>query len=59
MVGGTSFLRDLNMGKKLDVGGRVFVLGGGRVALDCARSAYRLGASEVHILCLEDQLSTV
>jgi len=52
---GVSFLRDLNMGGTPHVGSRVLVLGGGRVALDCARSAFRLGASEVHIACLEDR----
>jgi NADPH-dependent glutamate synthase beta subunit-like oxidoreductase len=51
---GVSFLRDLNMGRKPQVGSRVLVLGGGRVALDCARSACRLGASAVHVVCLED-----
>ena len=33
-------------------GPRVLVLGGGNVAIDCARSAVRLGA-EVHLACLE------
>ena len=51
---GVSFLRDLNMGRKPQIGSRVLVLGGGRVALDCARSACRLGASVVHVVCLED-----
>ncbi len=52
---GVSFLRDLNMGREPRVGSKVLVLGGGRVALDCARSAYRLGASEVHMACLEER----
>ena len=30
------------------------VLGGGNVVYDCARTALRLGAEEVHIACLED-----
>jgi NADPH-dependent glutamate synthase beta subunit-like oxidoreductase len=50
---GVSFLRELNMGREPHVGRRVLVLGGGRVALDCARCACRLGASEVHLVCLE------
>ena len=33
-------------------GPRVLVLGGGNVAIDCARTAVRLGA-EVHLACLE------
>ncbi len=34
-------------------GKRVLVLGGGNVAIDVARTAVRLGASEVHMACLE------
>lgn len=46
---GVEFLRDLNLGKAVDVGKRVCVIGGGNVALDVARSAVRLGAREVAI----------
>ena len=35
------------------VGEKVLVLGGGNVALDCARVARRLGAKEVAVACLE------
>jgi NADPH-dependent glutamate synthase beta subunit-like oxidoreductase/coenzyme F420-reducing hydrogenase delta subunit len=35
------------------VGGRVIVIGGGDVALDAARTALRLGAGEVRVICLE------
>jgi heterodisulfide reductase subunit A-like polyferredoxin len=34
-------------------GKRVLVLGGGNVAIDVARTVVRLGASEVHMACLE------
>lgn len=51
---GTSFLRDVNLGKRPNIGKKVLVLGGGSVAFDCGRSALRLGAQEVHIACLED-----
>lgn len=54
---GISFLRDVNLGKKVEVGKRVLVIGGGRVALDCARTAFRLGASDVRIACVEDRNS--
>lgn len=47
------FLRDVNLGKKVDIGKRVVVLGGGNVAFDCARVARRLGAEQVNIACLE------
>jgi NADPH-dependent glutamate synthase beta subunit-like oxidoreductase/uncharacterized ferredoxin-like protein len=50
---GLDFLRDVNLGKKVKVGKRVLVLGGGDVAFDCARVARRLGAHEVHLTCLE------
>ena len=46
---GVEFLRDLNLGKAVDVGERVSVIGGGNVALDVARSAVRLGARKVVI----------
>ena len=41
---GIDFLRDVNLGKKPDVGKKVCVIGGGNVAIDVARSAVRLGA---------------
>jgi len=50
---GTSFLQDINLGRKVKVGKRVVVVGGGHVAVDCARSAWRQGAREVQMACLE------
>ncbi len=50
---GTSFMRDVNSGKSVKVGQKVMVIGGGNVAMDCARSTRRLGAAEVHVVCLE------
>jgi heterodisulfide reductase subunit A-like polyferredoxin len=51
VIDAVTFLKDLNMGKPLDVKGkRVSVIGGGNVAMDAARSAWRLGAAEVNIL---------
>ncbi|MDI6855664.1 MAG: FAD-dependent oxidoreductase, partial [Candidatus Thermoplasmatota archaeon] len=47
---GIIFLRDLNLNKKVKVGSKVVVIGGGNVAIDSARSALRLGAKEVFIL---------
>ncbi len=51
----THFLRDVRLGKFQADGalGRVLVLGGGNVAVDCARSAVRLGATSVSVACLE------
>lgn len=48
---GVQFLRDVNMGRAADLAGRrVAVVGGGNVAMDAARVALRLGASEVHVV---------
>lgn len=42
---GLAFLRDLAAGEEASCLGRVVVVGGGNTAIDCARSALRLGAS--------------
>lgn len=47
------FLRNASMVKETGMGKRVIVLGGGNVAFDCARTAKRLGAEEIHLACLE------
>jgi formate dehydrogenase beta subunit len=47
---GASFLRDANLGVKVDVGNKVAVIGGGNVAIDSARVALRLGAKDVIIV---------
>jgi heterodisulfide reductase subunit A len=44
------FLRDVNLGRKVKIGDRVAVIGGGNVAVDVARVALRLGAKKVYIL---------
>ena len=43
------FLERTNEGKKVDIGERVAVIGGGDVAIDSARTAIRSGAKEVTI----------
>jgi NADPH-dependent glutamate synthase beta subunit-like oxidoreductase len=52
---GVEFLRNINLGKKIKIGGKVAVIGGGNVAVDVARSAFRLGAKQVQILCIESR----
>ena len=47
------FLRQATMGQETGMGKKVIVLGGGNVAFDCARTAKRLGAEEIHVACLE------
>ncbi len=46
---GLSFLRDVKMGRKVRVGRRVAVIGGGNTALDASRTSLRLGAEEVDV----------
>jgi len=41
---GLSFLLQVNEFGRRDIGGRVIVIGGGYTAMDCARTALRLGA---------------
>jgi NADPH-dependent glutamate synthase beta subunit-like oxidoreductase/2,4-dienoyl-CoA reductase-like NADH-dependent reductase (Old Yellow Enzyme family) len=48
-----SFLKDVNSGKKVALGKKVVVVGGGSVAMDVASSALRLGAGDVQVVCLE------
>ena len=38
-------------------GKKVLVIGGGNTAIDVAQTAYRLGAKEVRVVCLEDRQS--
>jgi NADPH-dependent glutamate synthase beta subunit-like oxidoreductase len=47
---GVELLRKINLGRKVEVGKRVAVIGGGNVAVDAARSILRLGAREVTLL---------
>jgi NADH-quinone oxidoreductase subunit F len=43
-------LRNVKFGKKVKVGKKVGIVGGGNAAIDAARTALRLGAKSVHIL---------
>ena len=52
---GVEFLRDAGSAKKPAVKGRVLVIGGGNVAVDVARTALRLGAKNVELICLEQR----
>jgi heterodisulfide reductase subunit A len=50
---GLTFLREVKEGAEVELGRRVIIIGGGNVAIDCAKCAKRVGAEEVHIVCLE------
>ena len=48
---GVKFLRNIALSRAPEVDGqRVVIVGGGDVAIDSARSAWRLGAAEVHVV---------
>lgn len=47
------FMTRVNAGDEVKLHGDVVVIGGGSVAMDTARSALRLGADKVTVICLE------
>jgi NADPH-dependent glutamate synthase beta subunit-like oxidoreductase len=49
------FLEACSCGERVEVGNRVIVIGGGNVAMDVARSAVRMGARHVRVVCLESE----
>ena len=66
VVGGVDFLRDVSLGKQVELGQRVIVIGGGNVAYDVARTVLRqeeydvsrtaarmAGVRQVNLVCLE------
>lgn len=55
VISGVDFLRNTNIGKSEKLEGNVVVIGGGNVAIDVARTAVRLGASKVDLVCLESR----
>lgn len=50
VIEGLKFLRDVNLGAQVKPKDRVIVVGGGNVAVDCARTCLRLGFNQVVIL---------
>lgn len=50
VLSGIEFLRDVTLGKKVSLGDKVAVIGGGNTAMDVARTALRLGVAEVNIV---------
>jgi NADH-quinone oxidoreductase subunit F len=47
---GLPFLNDVSLGKRVRVGKKVVVIGGGNTAVDAARTAVRLGAEKVTLV---------
>jgi NADPH-dependent glutamate synthase beta subunit-like oxidoreductase len=52
---GLEFLKGIRLGSRTPLGKRVVVVGGGNVAVDVSRSARRLGADEVQMVCIESR----
>ncbi len=50
VVDGIQFLRAANSGEAVDTGKNVAVIGGGNTAVDCARTARRLGGEKVMLV---------
>jgi NADPH-dependent glutamate synthase beta subunit-like oxidoreductase/coenzyme F420-reducing hydrogenase delta subunit len=52
---GVSFLHEVNTTGSARIGKNVLVIGGGAVAMDCARTALRLKPNKVSVACLESR----
>jgi NADPH-dependent glutamate synthase beta subunit-like oxidoreductase len=53
VIGALEFLRETGLGRPVQIGRDVLVVGGGNTASDAARSAIRLGGGEAAIVSLE------
>ena len=52
---GLEFLRSAKLSHEPRLDGSVVIIGGGNVAIDAAMTAVRLGAEQVHLVCLESR----
>lgn len=52
---GVDFLSEISEGKDIPIKEKVLVVGGGNVAIDVALTAFRLGAKEITLACLESR----
>jgi NADPH-dependent glutamate synthase beta subunit-like oxidoreductase/formate hydrogenlyase subunit 6/NADH:ubiquinone oxidoreductase subunit I len=50
VMDGVDFLRQVSLGENVKIGEKIAVIGGGNAAIDCARTAPRIGAKEVTII---------
>lgn len=55
VITGVDFLRKVSLGEDLNLEGQAIVIGGGNVAIDVARTAERIGATQVDMYCLESR----
>lgn len=49
------FLCASSRGESIKLGKKTLIIGGGAVAMDCARTALRTGCKHVHVTCLESR----
>ncbi|NLA11721.1 MAG: FAD-dependent oxidoreductase [Firmicutes bacterium] len=49
-IPGVEYLRRVNLEEEQELGRRAAIIGGGNVAMDCARSSLRLGIEEVYLV---------
>lgn len=54
-ITGVEFLRKVSLGEDLHLEGQAIVIGGGNVAIDVARTAERIGATQIDMYCLESR----
>jgi len=50
VIDGVTFLRQVSLGEEARIGKKIAIIGGGNAAIDCSRTALRLGAKEVTII---------
>ncbi|MDF2878856.1 MAG: pyridine nucleotide-disulfide oxidoreductase family protein [Clostridia bacterium] len=55
VITGVDFLRKVSLGETVKMEGPALVIGGGNVAIDVARTAERVGATQIDMYCLESR----
>jgi 2-oxoacid:acceptor oxidoreductase delta subunit (pyruvate/2-ketoisovalerate family) len=55
VLSGLEFLRRIHGGERVSLGEKTVIIGGGNVAVDVARSAWRMGVGEIQMVCLESR----
>ncbi len=50
VIDGVTFLRQVSLGEEVKIREKIAVIGGGNAAIDCSRTALRIGAKEVTII---------
>lgn len=53
VLAGGDFLREVGLENKFETDEKIVVIGGGNVAMDVARTAWRVGSNDINVICLE------